>query len=605
MRRLKRSLRASPLAAGLLSTGVFAALLLGAAAWRHGRWVVTREHYLDFALAADPRIACRESCPPLTPEQANLLGWATPSASPQAYFRLPERKRPGVTRVGVFGCSFVAGQDAAPRQDFPNLLQEALRKAGRRDIEVVNFGVSGYGMHQSFLLWSLLSARYGLDYSVFMPMVFHGQRDDTFVLDPKAYGPVHSRYALVDGKPLLIPAAGGSPAERSRRYFRPLPLWRYLRYDSRPPALLRSLLPPGRQWKGNPFYYWKGPDDEALELYTALFSSAAAAPGRLVVDSDSSPLVGRLQRALDGRAVVFASRVWDLTFRDKELYYSPSGHLSALGNWLRARELLALFTGKPAAEFEAPTLRPLPASAAPRARTPRLDRASRVEARIGALPAASFVYYDGVVGLMADPPPDFKRDKIAALLLSDGVDRPIIGLNEPLEDGERLFVRFTLDGTETSAPFGRVETRDGVTGRVRPAGAKVEGREAGGAGRAWELVISSGDYLTHSSLLVPGIARDLRLESSRRTLLRGRLLGSRDIEWRPAEAPHFLYLRVPESGWIEPARYRGGRTLDLVVRGEDGRESRSPLYALAWKRVRLPVPELAPKGKTGTIAVRP
>lgn len=603
MRRAKSPVRLSPLLTALLSSGAFAALLLGLVSWRYGRWVVSRPHYLDFENSREPREACRDACPPLTPAEANLLGWATPSASPRAYFRVPEKKRPGVTRVGVFGCSFVAGQDAAPRQDFPNLLQEALRKAGRRDVEIVNFGVSGYGLHQSFLLWSLLSARYGLDYSVFMPMVFHAERDSTFVLAPDAYGPVHSRYALEDGAPALIPAAGATPSRRSRLYFRLVPPWRYLRYDSRPAPLLRSLLPPGRQWKANPFYYWKSPENEALELYTALFSSAAAAPGRLVVDSDPSPLVGRLQRALEGRAVVFESRVWDLTFRDKELYYAPSGHLSALGNWLRAQELLALFTGKPAAEPLAPALAPLPASAAPRSKVPRLDEADLVEARIGALPAASFVYYEGAVGLMADPPPDFRRDKIAALLLSDGVDRPAIGVKEPLVDEEPLFLRFTLDGKETSAPLGRVRTRDGATGRVVLAGTTVRGREDGPDGREWRLIVSSGDYLSHSSLQAPGVVTDLRVESARRALLRGRLLGSRDIAWRPAEAPHFLYLRVPESGWIEPARYRAGRTLDLVVRA-GGRESRSPLYSLTWKRARLPVPPLAPRGKTGTMASR-
>lgn len=604
MRRAKKRVRVSPVLAGLLSTGAFAALLLSAGAWRLSRWIVTRDHYLDFDLATEPRAACRDSCPPLTPAEANLLGWVTPSTSPRAYYRVPEKKDPHVTRIGVFGCSFVAGQDAAPRQDFPNLLQEALRNAGRRDIEVVNFGVSGYGMSQSFLLWSLLARRYGLDYSVFMPMVFHPERDDSFVFAPDTYGPVHSRYALVDGKPELIPALGSNPSERSRVYHRLIPPWRYLRYDARPPALLRALLPRGRQWKGNPFYYWRGPDDESLELYTALFSSAAAAQGRLVVDGDAAPLVDRLQRSLAGRGVFFTSRVWDYTFRDKEIYYAPSGHLSAAGNWLRAQELLALFTGKPAAQFDAPALGPLPASAAPSGRPERLDRAALVEGRVGSLPAASFVYYEGSVGMMADPPPDFKRDKIAALLLSDGVDRPAIGVKEPLEDGERLFVRFTLDGKETSAPFGRIETRDGVTGRVVPQAALIAGREDGRDRRAWQLVVSSGDYLSHSSLLAPGIVLDLRVESARRTLLRGRLLGSRDIAWKPAEAPHFLYLRVPESGWIDPARYRGPRTLDLFVRGEDGREARSPLYSLSWKRVRLPVPPLAPKGKTGTMASR-
>ena len=170
-----------------------------------------------------------------------------------SYLFFPETKPDGVIRIGVFGCSFVEGAEALDGLDFPSLLRSEFERAGMDSVEVINFGVSGFGIHQSYLMWQVLGAKYDLDYTIFNFWNFHRERDNTFIQLGDSYGPLHARYILVEDRIELIDVVGIDWAEASARYFSLLPPWRYIRYDSKAPPLLRSVVPRYR-FLPNPLY---------------------------------------------------------------------------------------------------------------------------------------------------------------------------------------------------------------------------------------------------------------------------------------------------------------------------------------------------------------
>lgn len=73
----------------------------------------------------------------------------------------PYRKQPaaGVLRIALFGDSFTHGDDVPFEESWGYLLERKLKAAGYR-AEVVNFGVSAYGMDQAFLRWRFLGREF-------------------------------------------------------------------------------------------------------------------------------------------------------------------------------------------------------------------------------------------------------------------------------------------------------------------------------------------------------------------------------------------------------------------------------------------------------------
>jgi hypothetical protein len=62
---------------------------------------------------------------------------------------------PGVTRIGVFGPSFAHADDVALQDSWPYLLEHS-----QQNLEVMNWGVGGYGTDQAFLRYETLGATY-------------------------------------------------------------------------------------------------------------------------------------------------------------------------------------------------------------------------------------------------------------------------------------------------------------------------------------------------------------------------------------------------------------------------------------------------------------
>lgn len=66
---------------------------------------------------------------------------------------------PQVTRIALFGDSFTHGDDVSFPDTFGNLLEKQLLATGLKS-EVLNFGVSAYGMDQAYLRWAKSGASF-------------------------------------------------------------------------------------------------------------------------------------------------------------------------------------------------------------------------------------------------------------------------------------------------------------------------------------------------------------------------------------------------------------------------------------------------------------
>ena len=103
--------------------------------------------------------------PKLTADQSLMLGGGQKYYLPKSsYIGFPQHKKPSTIRIGIFGCSFVQGAEIAKGHDFPSLLQHRFNCAGIKNVEVINFGLTGRGVHHMFMFWEFL----GKDYTLIM-----------------------------------------------------------------------------------------------------------------------------------------------------------------------------------------------------------------------------------------------------------------------------------------------------------------------------------------------------------------------------------------------------------------------------------------------------
>jgi hypothetical protein len=86
--------------------------------------------------------------------------------------RVSKEKRPGVTRIGVFGCSQTFGTGVADEQTYSARLGATLP-----GVEVLNFGVAGYGTDQMMLYYESEGVRRGLDVVVLGFAYYHLERN--------------------------------------------------------------------------------------------------------------------------------------------------------------------------------------------------------------------------------------------------------------------------------------------------------------------------------------------------------------------------------------------------------------------------------------------
>ena len=159
---------------------------------------------------------------------------------------------------------------------YPYQLQQLLNKEfPNKTIEVLNFGISGMGFQEQFLLWEKYAQQYSLDYILLGPRGFYSDRDVTFriIWDFRYFNYPKERFTLLyRGNGLKrVHIKGDSLKERYKNYYKLIPTWVALRYDRRPFKIWERFFPFLRYNIQNPFYYTEMSDkEESARINTLL-----------------------------------------------------------------------------------------------------------------------------------------------------------------------------------------------------------------------------------------------------------------------------------------------------------------------------------------------
>jgi hypothetical protein len=534
--------------------------------------------------------------PRLSAHQIANLGWAHTTAHhpKSSYLNIERKKTPGTQRIGVFGDSFVEGMETEYGFDFPSLLEKHFHDVAISRVQVINFGVRSYGVHQSYLLWEYLGHEYNLDYVVVLPSAFHERRDSSFLYHYNSVGPVHARYILDGEEPRLVSVTGETRREAERAYNRIIPPWRYIRYDDKAPMFLRVLVPMDRQIRMNPFYY--RPFDrrrEVLRTYELLMEKLATRAKNLLVLCDNDVICDLRNAIRRDNVHFFRSRVSSVLDGVPELYRAPRFHLSALGNQLRAHELYFALIGKNGAGCDVVELSssredaPLSRSSSFRP----LYEYENISVNIAGQAVASLVVHgsDAATPRIFEKSLDLQRHRIAALLwtMTDG-GLTFVPIKFLLGEGEQLFLSFRLDGESMMIPLGRIDASENVIGGLPKSGNDdLETRFVSTSGRelSWK-----GSYLNQITLRTTGQIEDMAIvvEDRSRTVLRGEaesvlkrmarrmLRGEQRITFRPVVS-EYAHLRAEAGQFPDVDRISKSGTLDLVLTNKSGIESRATI----------------------------
>jgi len=277
----------------------------------------------------------------------------------------PEKKL-GVIRVGCFGDSFTVGDGSSKKYSYPDVLQKLFSDSGY-NVEVLNFGISGSGLSQAFILWQACNKRYNIDYTILGPAGILPDRDDSF--NCRANGEyfsgrasngewisktIHGRFILKDGEPYFVDVSGDTEQERLSRYTAFIPPWRYWRYERHAPLCLSAplfLIAPQNELK-NPFYYSDDPN-EMTTLHNKLLSimnkdsdNFVFLPGRLLNDVMEDMIFP------EGMNFSGIFSIWEFP------YGSFDGHHSPQGYYLVAKQYFDYLTGKSGSDLQTIVLKP-------------------------------------------------------------------------------------------------------------------------------------------------------------------------------------------------------------------------------------------------------
>lgn len=339
--------------------------------------------------------------------QAESLLFVINKDRQSSFLNFPEQKRPGVIRIGCFGDSFTYGDEVRDGYDYPALLARLFRERGFANVEVLNFGMSGYGFHQAYNSWDLLGRRYGLDYLLIGPECFQHDRDSSFnpnIWQSSNHGRaycLHARFIL-DGEGFkLVEPIGENLHERVATYFRFLPPYRYLRYDWQAPAFLNAPIAcffPGREFKRNPFYYQKDMGAEMDELYRRLLCRMADGPAPVILATHSPDIINMV-RPLKKERFLAARLLRSLRFP----YYAIGGHNSPNMNMLLAEQMFDLLGGRQGSSIQVIEISSLPKQKSPvtgiAGRKEKLSRYDEITFEIEGIKIGRFYEQDAPLGI--------------------------------------------------------------------------------------------------------------------------------------------------------------------------------------------------------------
>ncbi len=526
-----------------------------------------------------------QAFPLLSRSQITQLGTAHREGHrPRSSYTCFDREKAANTlRVGVFGCSFVYGAEAAPGQDFPSQLQRLFETDGQPRVEVLNFGVGAFGVQQSYLLWQYLAGEFDLDLTIYNLYGFHRGRDNTFIMLNTIFAPVHARYVL-DGEGLrLIRVPGGDRRSAAEGYFRLMPRWASLRFDAKTPPQIRALLPEGNELPSNPFYYRRDAEKEFAELYDRIFADMAAGSERLLVllnDGGSSDLMRDSSEARTFDLV--PTRSEKFTWDRSGLYRAPKNHPSALGYHILARDAHAILTGRLETGLpDVEILGPAESGAAPEMAT-GLSDFDDVVLSLGGLPAAIFVTPE-VHGSV--DPFSFKSSRFDSILDVSGPRDPLFIALEGEISGEDLRLRFSVDGSPEAIVLGGISLVGGRhIGVLRPSSDTARGD-------GWVLRTRPDSSPISVDLASGRDITDIRLEIGGVTVLIGdddRSAGSRShrISWRSGQGELVATRGHPEQNADAIIAAAAG---DYCITTREGGGAEKPWCTRRWQLDSTPV----------------
>lgn len=145
------------------------------------------------------------------------------------------QKQAGTLRIGLFGDSFTHGDDVPYEQTWGAQLESMLRKAGI-EAEVINFGVSAYGMDQAYLRWRRLGKSYKPDVVLFGFQAENVNRNVNLLRAFYARGTgipfSKPRFILSENGELRLINSPTLPLKEIPHVMANMPAWELSRYES-------------------------------------------------------------------------------------------------------------------------------------------------------------------------------------------------------------------------------------------------------------------------------------------------------------------------------------------------------------------------------------
>ena len=128
--------------------------------------------------------------------------FTTNSAGMRSQREYSQTPPPDTVRIALFGDSFTAGNGVGDDETWGHYLELELNQAGIRT-EVLNFGVSGYGMDQAFLRWQKAGRGYAPD------MVVFGFQPENLNRNVNIFSVLYFRHLPFSKPRFVLTAAGG------------------------------------------------------------------------------------------------------------------------------------------------------------------------------------------------------------------------------------------------------------------------------------------------------------------------------------------------------------------------------------------------------------
>ncbi len=520
--------------------------------------------------------------PALNERQVMNLGWAHhPDWAPlSSYIYHPMKKPSGTYRIGTFGDSFTEGEETALGHDYPSFLQEQLREAGQSKVEVINFGVRGYGMQQSFLLYEYIGRRYDLDAVIFMPFLWFYDRDNTFKLQGSV-GALHARYVLAQDGLRLVTIDEQTRRQAFENYYSLLPPFKYWRFDANSANLLTTFAVSDHVPRSNPFYYeiWRGYRVELPQLYSMMFAKVAEEIGNVMLVGKDS-LIESLDNS-DRRITVLKSQLGGNAF----LILGPKGHLSAIGNQMRAAEISEWITGRKS-QLRVPTISD--SDYRPTGEEESLSRISLTEIldawiEIEGHPVAGFFVRDSGQSFWRFSEVDFGQQGIRAIIQIRAGEQPVfLPVDFPVQDGAPLELRISSSGGVTTRPIGTVDCVANSLCRARFAGVsdlaqiRMDWDERHVGFTYYDQVSIRNGYFDAMDVLVSGrpILRGQRhnrfADLARRfVLFRSLEMLINKFELKPVIS-NYLFFRAKAGHYVNPMSLPSHGPIKIGLRRKDG-----------------------------------